>query len=146
MQTMMELKTYSCHNHTEANAVAQRIITDLSCKAEHRFCVSRTCITGFISLRGNKRISIFCNRRKQFGQVEFTFSSIQILTIVKMSSTLNLERTVALIKPHAVRHRFSIVRRIQMSGFHILQVWKIEIIDRSTVRLIRDFGFPRSAM
>lgn len=39
-----------------------------------------------------------------------------------MSSTLNLERTLAVIKPHAIRHRRSILRRIQMAGFHVIQV------------------------
>lgn len=39
-----------------------------------------------------------------------------------MSAILGLTRTLALIKPHAVRHRFAILRRIRMSGFHVLQV------------------------
>jgi nucleoside diphosphate kinase len=42
-----------------------------------------------------------------------------------MSSTLNLQRSLGIIKPHAVRHRFAILRRIQMDGIHILQVVKI---------------------
>lgn len=39
-----------------------------------------------------------------------------------MSSTLNLQRTLAIIKPHAIHHRSAIIRRIQIAGFQILQV------------------------
>lgn len=39
-----------------------------------------------------------------------------------MSTLLNLSRTLALIKPHAVRHRPAILRRIEMAGFRVLQV------------------------
>lgn len=39
-----------------------------------------------------------------------------------MSSTLNLERTLAIIKPEAIRHRFEIMQRIKIAGFHVLDV------------------------
>lgn len=39
-----------------------------------------------------------------------------------MCSTLNLERTLAIIKPDAICHRFEIMRRIKVAGFHVLNV------------------------
>lgn len=51
----------------------------------------------------------------------------------KMSTLLDLSRTLALIKPHAVRHRSAILRRVQMSGFRVLQVWAICQLKRSSV-------------
>jgi nucleoside diphosphate kinase len=38
-------------------------------------------------------------------------------------SSFPIERTLAVIKPFAVQHRFSIFRRIFSAGFHILQVF-----------------------
>lgn len=35
----------------------------------------------------------------------------------------NIEKTLAIIKPCAVQHRFSILRLIHSAGFHILQVF-----------------------
>lgn len=54
-----------------------------------------------------------------------------------MSSTLNLERTLAVIKPHAIRHRRSILRRIQMAGFHVIQVRNLH----SRVSWLQIFNF-----
>lgn len=41
-----------------------------------------------------------------------------------MSSASNLQLTLAIIKPHAIRHRNAIVRRIENAGFRVLQVRK----------------------
>jgi nucleoside diphosphate kinase len=39
-----------------------------------------------------------------------------------MNLAIKTERTLAVIKPHAVRDRFAIVQQIRAAGFHILQV------------------------
>ncbi|CAO1364838.1 unnamed protein product [Diamesa hyperborea] len=44
-----------------------------------------------------------------------------------MCSTLNLERTLAIIKPDAICHRFEIMRRIKIAGFHVLDERSIKL-------------------
>lgn len=44
-----------------------------------------------------------------------------------MNFALNFERTVAIIKPHAILHRFAVIRRIHSAGFIILKVSMPEI-------------------
>lgn len=55
-----------------------------------------------------------------------------------MSSTFNLERTLAIIKPGAICHRFAIMRRIKMAGFHVLDVRKVE---NKTINMIVNLLF-----
>lgn len=40
---------------------------------------------------------------------------------------MNPERVLGIIKPHAVRHRLAILRRLHISGFHVLQVGVIDL-------------------
>lgn len=57
-----------------------------------------------------------------------------------MSTLLDLSRTLALIEPLAVRHRSAILRRVQMSGFVVLQVWAIGQLKRSGISKRQNFS------
>lgn len=41
---------------------------------------------------------------------------------MEMNAALKLERTLAIIKPHALNHYPAILRRLHLSGFRVLQV------------------------